>query len=55
MVARGQDGINGVMIANAIQLSSWLGQPVDVPVDEELYLSELNKRIAAEGKYPQRS
>ena len=55
MVARGQDGINGVMIANAIQLSSWLGQPVDLPVDEELYLSELNNRIAAEGKYPQRS
>ena len=43
-----------VNLCNAILLSSWLGKEVDMPVDENLYLEELNKRIAAEGKYPTR-
>ncbi len=54
LLAPGSDGINGVNLANAILLSSWLGREVDNPVDEELYLEELNKRIAAEGKFPTR-
>lgn len=54
LIAPGTDGINGVQIANAILLSSWLGREVQVPVDEDLYLAELNKRIAEEGKYPTR-
>lgn len=54
LIAPGSDGINGVMLANAILLSSWLGKEVEIPVDEDLYLAELNKRIAAEGKYPTR-
>ena len=41
-------------LCNAILLSSWLGREVELPVDEDIYLSELNKRIAAEGKYPTR-
>ncbi len=54
LLAPGSDGINGVNLANAILLSSWLGREVDNPVDEDLYLSELNKRIAEEGKFPTR-
>lgn len=54
LLAPGSDGINGVNLANAILLSSWLGREVELPVDENLYLAELNKRIAAEGKYPTR-
>ena len=54
LLAPGSDGINGVNLANAILLSSWLGREVELPVDEELYLAELNKRIAQEGKYPTR-
>ena len=54
LLAPGSDGINGVNLCNAILLSSWLGKEVDMPVDEDLYLEELNKRIAAEGKYPTR-
>lgn len=54
LLAPGSEGINGVRLANAAQLSSWLGKTVDNPVDEELYLSELNKRIKAEGKFPVR-
>ncbi|MGL5540105.1 MAG: Gfo/Idh/MocA family protein [Erysipelotrichaceae bacterium] len=51
LLAPGTEGIRGVEMANAIHLSSWLGKPVSLPLDEELFLSELNKRIAAEGKY----
>jgi UDP-N-acetyl-2-amino-2-deoxyglucuronate dehydrogenase len=54
LIAPGSDGINGVMLANAILLSSWLGKEVELPVDEDIYLAELNKRIAKEGKYPTR-
>jgi len=32
-------------------LSSWLGTTVDNPVDEDLYVAELNKLIANEGKF----
>ncbi len=54
LLAPGSDGINGVNLANAILLSSWLGKEVDNPVDEDLYLEELNKRIREEGKFPTR-
>ena len=53
LLAPGSDGINGVRLANATLLSSWLGKEVDNPVDEDLYVEELNKHIAAEGKFPQ--
>ena len=43
----GTDGIAGVELMNAIELSGWLGgKEVSLPVDEELYLAELNKRRA---------
>ncbi|MCR5040674.1 MAG: gfo/Idh/MocA family oxidoreductase, partial [Clostridia bacterium] len=45
LVAEGQEGINGLMISNAAFLSSWLGKPVKLPIDEELYWEELKKRI----------
>ena len=54
LIAPGADGINGVALANTILLSSWLGKKVELPLDEDLYLAELNKRIAEEGKYPTR-
>ena len=54
LLAPGTDGINGVNLANAILLSSWLGKEVENPVDEDLYLQELNKKIAEEGKFPTR-
>ena len=48
LIAPGSDGINGVSLANAIHLSSWLGKEVELPVDEEVYLAELNKKIEEE-------
>lgn len=54
LLAPGSDGINGVRLANAIQLSSWLGKKLEFPVDEKVYLEELNKLIKKEGKFPTR-
>ena len=43
----GTDGIAGVELMNAISLSGWLGgQKVSLPVDEDVYLAELDKRRA---------
>ena len=50
LLAPGSDGIYGVALANAIHLSSWLGKEVELPLDEELFLVELNKRIEEEEK-----
>ncbi|MDR2688116.1 MAG: Gfo/Idh/MocA family oxidoreductase [Oscillospiraceae bacterium] len=46
LYARGEEGINGLSISNAAHLSSWLGRPVGLPVDEDLYWAELQKKIA---------
>lgn len=54
LLADGSEGIMGVELANAAFLSAWLGKEVELPVDEELFLSELNKRIVQEGKFPER-
>ena len=43
----GREGIAGVELMNAIELSGWRnGETVTLPVDGELYLSELNARRA---------
>jgi predicted dehydrogenase len=46
LVADGREGIRGLMLSNAMHLSSWLGQPVTLPIDEELFKAELDKRRA---------
>ena len=54
LMAPGNDGINGVRLANAIHLSSWTGQEVPMEFDEGDYLAELNARIREEGKFSER-
>ena len=46
LVADGREGINGLTISNAIHLSAWLGKEISIPFDEELFRSELMKRVA---------
>ena len=46
LVASGQEGINGLMISNAAFLSSWLGEKVALPVDEDLFYKMLQEKIA---------
>lgn len=43
----GREGINGVELMNAIELSGWRGgEEVSLPVDGEEYLRELTARRA---------
>ncbi len=43
----GTEGIHGVELMNAIELSGWLnGEVITLPIDADKYLSELNKRRA---------
>ena len=47
MFVQGVEGINGVELMNAIELSGWKnGEAVTLPINEEEYLAELNKRRA---------
>lgn len=50
LIAEGEEGINGLTLSNAMHLSSWLGHPVEIPFDEDLFLEELNKRRASSRK-----
>ena len=46
LVARGEEGINGLTLSNAMHLSSFLDKAVELPIDSQLYYEELSKRIA---------
>ncbi len=45
LIASGEEGIKGLMLSNAMHLSSFLGRPVTLPIEEELFYRELQKRI----------
>ena len=46
MVADGREGINGLMLSNAIHMSGWTGETVSLPIDEEKFLVMLDERRA---------
>ena len=46
LVAEGAEGINGLTLSNAMHLSAWTDQMISLPLDEDLFLTELNKRRA---------
>ncbi len=46
LYAPASDGLAGVELANAMHLSSWLEREVTLPIDDELFWNELQKRIA---------
>jgi hypothetical protein len=35
------------MLSNAMHLSAWLGKAVTLPIDEDVFLAELNKKRAS--------
>ena len=47
LVAEGEEGIRGLMISNAAHLSSWTGETVDLPVDEDKFYELLMKKVAS--------
>ena len=44
LVADGREGINGLMLSNAIHLSAWTGETVSLPIDEQKFLDLLNEK-----------
>ncbi|WP_418548283.1 Gfo/Idh/MocA family protein [Hungatella sp.] len=48
LLATGEDGLRGVMIANGAYLSSWLKKKVDFPIDDERYAAMLEEKAAEE-------
>ena len=46
LVAGGEEGINGLTLANAMHLSAWTGKAVEVPFDEDAFYNELMKHVA---------
>lgn len=45
LLSPGEEGVKGVELANAIYLSSWLNQTIELPIDAELYLEKLQEKI----------
>ena len=45
LLAPGAEGIRGLQISNAMHLSAWLDQWVELPVPEDLYYQKLQERI----------
>ena len=45
LVADGREGINGLLISNAMHLSAWTGKTVELPFDEVLYKDLLMERV----------
>ncbi len=44
LVADGREGIRGLTLSNAMHLSGWLDQAIELPLDEDRFLQELNRR-----------
>ncbi|MCA0757490.1 Gfo/Idh/MocA family oxidoreductase [Paenibacillus sp. N4] len=45
LIAPGEEGIKGLMLSNAMLLSTWTDNWVDLPIDEDLFYEQLQKRI----------
>ena len=45
LIADGRDGINALLISNAMHLSAWTGKEVTLPFDEKLYKSLLDEHV----------
>jgi predicted dehydrogenase len=50
LFAPGEDGIKGLMISNAMLLSTWTDNWVDLPIDEDLFYDKLQEQIKLSSK-----
>ena len=44
LIASGEEGIRALTLSNAMHLSSWLGETVTIPFDEDLFLEKLTEK-----------
>ncbi|MCZ8520226.1 MULTISPECIES: Gfo/Idh/MocA family protein [Paenibacillus] len=47
LLAPGEEGIRGLTLSNAMYLSSWTDNWVDLPIDEDLYYEKLQEKIGS--------
>lgn len=47
LIAPGEEGIHGLTLSNAMLLSTWTDNWVELPIDEELFYEHLQERIAS--------
>lgn len=45
LIAPGEEGIRGLTISNAMHLSAWMDNWVDLPLDEDLFYDKLQEKI----------
>lgn len=55
LLAPAAEGMGAVRLTNAILLSAWQRREVPYDFDDDVFLAELNQRIAREGRFPLRS
>lgn len=48
LIAPGKEGVKAVEIADAMYLSSWLGKEITLPIDDDLFYDELQKKVEEE-------
>lgn len=46
LIAPGEEGINGLTLSNAMYLSTWTEDWVQLPIDDDIYYEQLQKKIA---------
>ena len=45
LVADGREGLNGLLLSNAMHLSAWMGKEIDMPFDEQLFKDLLDEKV----------
>ncbi len=53
LIADGSEGIKSLTLSNAMHLSSWIDKEIEIPFDEDLFESELMKRVSASKRKPE--
>ena len=48
LIAKAEEGINGLTLINAMNMSSWLNRPIDLPLDKDAYADMLSQKIEEE-------
>ena len=46
LLSPGEEGVKALEISNAIYLSSWLNETVELPIDADLYYEKLQEKIS---------
>jgi hypothetical protein len=45
LIADGREGLNSLLISNAMHLSAWTGKEIELPLDEQIFKEMLDERV----------